>query len=137
MSQSPPLFPAGWYPDTAMPGYLRWWDGAQWTNHTSPMGASTTPARIPSAPAVPVFATGASNQKRNPHSRSMAIASLVVAMAGGLLATVALVTGPLAIAFGCISISQARAHGERKTMATWGIVIGGLTILYAVKLILE
>ena len=32
--------PAGWYPDPAGPApdgrpQLRWWDGAQWTEHTS------------------------------------------------------------------------------------------------------
>ncbi|MFF1691413.1 MULTISPECIES: phospholipid scramblase-related protein [unclassified Streptomyces] len=30
--------PAGWYPDPqGAPQTLRWWDGAQWTEHTSPV----------------------------------------------------------------------------------------------------
>jgi len=39
--QSPPEVrqPAGWYADYADPAYLRWWDGAQWSEHTHPVGA--------------------------------------------------------------------------------------------------
>lgn len=34
----PPVVPpAGWYPDTTGLPVLRWWDGVQWTAHTSPL----------------------------------------------------------------------------------------------------
>lgn len=36
--------PAGWFPDPAQAGMLRWWDGAQWTQHTHP-----TPAPQPAS----------------------------------------------------------------------------------------
>ncbi|WP_409071761.1 DUF2510 domain-containing protein, partial [Burkholderia pseudomallei] len=32
--------PAGWYPDTEVPGGTRYWDGATWTEHRQPAGAS-------------------------------------------------------------------------------------------------
>jgi hypothetical protein len=27
---------AGWYPDPEVPGHVRYWDGAQWTDHRQP-----------------------------------------------------------------------------------------------------
>jgi Protein of unknown function (DUF2510) len=37
----------GWYPDPNAPGQQRWWDGQQWTDHTSaaPRAAAGAPAR--------------------------------------------------------------------------------------------
>ncbi len=31
-----PFLPAGWYPDQADPALVRWFDGAAWTDQTSP-----------------------------------------------------------------------------------------------------
>ncbi|MFE9095720.1 phospholipid scramblase-related protein [Streptomyces sp. NPDC007264] len=53
--------PAGWYPDPhGAPRTLRYWDGAQWTQHTSPdqQGAAQAPqahaqAAVPQQPAGP------------------------------------------------------------------------------------
>lgn len=30
--------PPGWYPDPGAHGYVRYWDGTQWTQHVSPVG---------------------------------------------------------------------------------------------------
>ena len=35
--------PAGWYSDGTQPGYLRWWDGTQWTNHMRQIPAAPPP----------------------------------------------------------------------------------------------
>lgn len=32
----PPAPMPGWYPDLSKPGWLRWWDGQQWTNSVAP-----------------------------------------------------------------------------------------------------
>jgi hypothetical protein len=42
-----PSTPAGWYPDGQ--GSQRWWDGAQWTEHTMPAPGAAPPAP-PAAP---------------------------------------------------------------------------------------
>lgn len=33
----PPSTAPGWYPDLSNVGWLRWWDGRQWTVHVSPI----------------------------------------------------------------------------------------------------
>lgn len=40
--------PPGWYPDSQNPGQQRYWDGAQWTDHTAP-----TTAAAPQGPPLP------------------------------------------------------------------------------------
>jgi len=35
--------PAGWYDSPQQPGWLRWWDGQQWTEHTQQKQAANVP----------------------------------------------------------------------------------------------
>lgn len=62
--------PAGWYPSPEDPTQIRYWDGAQWTQHTAPaVAAQPVPAQAqpftPPAPyAAPQVSAGASNSKK-------------------------------------------------------------------------
>jgi hypothetical protein len=51
MSDTGPLPPAGWYSDGVTPGVKRWFDGAAWTEHTTPL---VRPAAAPRSLATPV-----------------------------------------------------------------------------------
>lgn len=51
----PEATPQGWYPDPRQPAQQRWWDGAQWTDHTAPLenapmaSAAVAPAQAKSS----------------------------------------------------------------------------------------
>ncbi len=49
---------AGWYPDPATSGLLRFWDGVQWTDHTSAAQAPAPAAWGAPMQSVPVVTTG-------------------------------------------------------------------------------
>lgn len=42
-AMKPQTTPANWYPDPGNPGYIRWWDGSQWTAHVQPSTPPTPP----------------------------------------------------------------------------------------------
>lgn len=45
-----PETPQGWYPDPQQPTQQRWWDGSQWTTHTTPLGQAPATAVATAAP---------------------------------------------------------------------------------------
>lgn len=46
-----PAVPAGWHPDPTVPGQLRYWDGATWTEHVQAAPQATPPTAPPPPPA--------------------------------------------------------------------------------------
>ncbi|WP_084127271.1 DUF2510 domain-containing protein [Demequina sp. NBRC 110054] len=50
--------PAGWYADPTMPGTMRYWDGAAWTQHVSPAPGASAVAVAPPAPRTGAGAAG-------------------------------------------------------------------------------
>jgi hypothetical protein len=73
----------GWYDDPNAPGGMRWWDGAQWTEHTA---APTTPA-APAAPQVAAAAPSAAARPAEPKGPypPARIAVVAIAVLFGLL----------------------------------------------------
>ena len=98
------LAPApGWYPDPAGPGSLRWWSGAAWTEHVSPVVSpvvSLAPAADDDVPELTRFA-------RDPALRPAVLDELPLAprrdpyrdrnILAGLALVVALLSIPLTI----------------------------------------
>jgi hypothetical protein len=118
MQQNPP---AAWYPDTQIPGTFRWFDGAQWTHHTSspqqPAGAH------PSDVTHWLLPVGRSWQ-------SIAAGYL------GLLSFVVLFLGPVAFGFGIWALRLAGRTGTRgRGRSVFGIVGGAFGTLLLVFLI--
>jgi hypothetical protein len=64
---------AGWHQDPSDPARLRWWDGAQWTEHTQPMpptgpaSSGTQPGwGVPGSGATPPFYGGPADASGHP-----------------------------------------------------------------------
>ncbi|PPL19780.1 DUF2510 domain-containing protein [Microterricola pindariensis] len=55
---------AGWYADPQDAAQLRWWDGSQWSTHTSPAPQPTAPARV--APAYGEYVSPAAQAQGAP-----------------------------------------------------------------------
>src|SRR5437764_13179001 len=109
--------PAGWYADPYGDGQ-RYWDGARWTEHHQPTGQTAA------SPTQFVYVEHRGN--------GLAVASLVCGIVGFVLGLipilffVAWTLGPTAFILGLVGRGRAKRNHSagRKTMATWGVVLG-------------
>ncbi|QGG94980.1 DUF2510 domain-containing protein [Actinomarinicola tropica] len=110
--------PAGWYPDPNAEGTQRYWDGAQWTEHTAPLVA-TTPADAPASPAEPApLATDAAPDGGGGRRKLLGgVAAAVLVVAAGAFAVT-----QLASADGGADSPEAAVSGLFDSMADEDLV---------------
>jgi hypothetical protein len=122
MSQRPnPTASAGWYEDPERPTEFRYWDGSQWTERvaaTTSIGERSHVASLGN-PSTRVATSG------------WAVAALVVALAGGFFAPVAIWLG----AKGRREIDQSGGLRTGRGMATAGMWIGVVELVIFVAVI--
>ena len=123
--------PQEWLPDPTSRHQLRWWDGAQWTEHVSDDGetAIDQPGDAELPPPPPRGAAGAMRRS------GRATASLVLGIVGILVFPV--VCSTLAIIFGALALrdmgDDPGVSGRR--MAWWGLGLGIAALVIGLALI--
>jgi len=122
----------GWYPDNADPSLQRWWDGTQWTTHTTP----TVPvAQSGTGP----IANGAGIEPASSGSNSMATLALVISIVSfaGLIIVQLLALAVAGIIIGGVALRRARryaAPARRRGQALAGVIIGSISLIMTVLL---
>ena len=124
----------GWYPDNADPSLQRWWDGTQWTTHTTP----TVPVAKSGTGAI---ANGAGIEPVSSGSNSMATLALVISIVSfaGLIIVQLLTLAIAGIIIGAVALRRARRYApsaRRRGQAIAGIVVGAVSLIMTVLLTL-
>ena len=144
---------ASWQPDPLGRAPYRYWNGERWTESTSAStksipskaarslsGGGLAPPPDPRAPAPPPATVTRPRvvYMEAPAARNgMALAALICAIAGVVLGLtvflfpIAFILGVLAMVFGFVSRERAERDPGlgRRTMATWGVILGFVAIL--------
>lgn len=127
--------PAGWYPDGATPGVVRWFDGAAWTEHVQtvvpqPYG----PAQAFPGTVVPTTDDGPTNALHwvVPVGRSW---QSIVAGYAGLFALFIPPVALLSIPLGLVALRQARMGGHGRGRAWFAIVAGVVGLVWGTALL--
>jgi endonuclease YncB( thermonuclease family) len=97
--------PAGWYPDSHVPGLQRYWDGVAWTSHTAPIAPSAgtaSPVPVYTIPAAPVQAA----QKRSLPTWAWIVIAVVALGIGLILSPVFAVLYLIVLITGVVGLTR-------------------------------
>jgi uncharacterized protein DUF2510 len=111
---SRPAAPAGWYSNPQGPGQ-RYWDGMEWTDH---LNEAAPPPPAPVA------------LQQGKQGNALAVMALVLGLVGVLMASAMNILFFLGWGFGAAAFILGllgRRRQYRRTMATWGVLLGILS----------
>ncbi|HEY4225017.1 MAG TPA: DUF2510 domain-containing protein [Pseudolysinimonas sp.] len=116
----------GWYPDNTDRTIQRWWDGTQWTAHTTPSVTATV--------------TAATSSPVSSAKNTMATVALVLALVsfGGVIFAPLLLLAISGIIIGIVALLRAPRYGPtggRRGQAIAGIVLGAFSVITSIVLV--